>query len=152
MVMSTITMLNIIHRQTIPLTGNVNWPQNQKLANYCFYSWFGFLPPAWLFLCNTITFQEYFWCSPLSWIDCKFSNAGICSPPALTFLFLFKTWRGCGQNITQEFAKNACWLTGACHLHVYMQTNGYWERYFFHSVSQAACQKKTWVFPMGVEL
>ena len=31
MVMSTIMMLNIIHRQTIPSTGHVNWPQNHKL-------------------------------------------------------------------------------------------------------------------------
>lgn len=31
MVISTIMMLNIIHRQTIPSTGHVNWLQNHKL-------------------------------------------------------------------------------------------------------------------------
>ena len=74
---------------------------------YRCYLWFGSLTPDWLFSCNTTTFHQYFWCSPLSRFDCKFSNGGICSLPVLTFLFLLKTWRGCGQNITKEFAKNA---------------------------------------------
>ena len=33
-----------------------------------------FLPPDWLFCCNTITFQKYFWCSRFSWFDCKTSD------------------------------------------------------------------------------
>ena len=32
---------------------------------------FSFLAPDWLFSCNTITFQKYFWCSQFSWFDCK---------------------------------------------------------------------------------
>ena len=95
--MSVIMMLNIIHRQTIPSTVHMNWLQNHKLiitvvtCGLVFSHLIGYL-------------AKYFWCSPLSRFDCKFSNAGICSLSALTFLFLLKTWRGCGQNVTQEFA------------------------------------------------
>ena len=32
---------------------------------------FSFLTPDWLFSCNTITFQKYFYCSQISWFDCK---------------------------------------------------------------------------------
>ena len=128
------------HSQTIHL---INW--TRELATkpptnyYCYYSWFGFLTPDWLFSCNTITFQKYFWCSPLSWFYCKFSNVGIRSLPALTFLFLFKTWRGCGQNVTQEFAKNAGWLTGGCHLHLYVVVQFYpWFKFSLLFVSNSS--------------
>ena len=32
---------------------------------------FSFLTPDWLFSCNTITFQKYFWCSRFSRFDCN---------------------------------------------------------------------------------
>ena len=40
-------------------------PQNYKLYYDCCLR-FGFLTLDWLFLCNTITFQKYFWCLQFS--------------------------------------------------------------------------------------
>ena len=41
-------------------------PQNKKLISVL-----SFLTPDWLFSCNTIIFQKYFYCSRFSRFDCK---------------------------------------------------------------------------------
>ena len=42
-----------------------NMHSSHKL-NYGCFLWFGFLTLDWLFPCNTITFQKYFWCLQFS--------------------------------------------------------------------------------------
>ena len=59
----------------------VLWPITEKIrtcelatkpqTNWCSCLWFSFLAPDWLFSCNTVTFQNYFWCSQFSRFDRK---------------------------------------------------------------------------------